>query len=147
VKGSPLILIAVGLVALAGCATVSRGMYEFGTVGASATDVAIIRPANKDERQYKPSVAARIFGKPAGTAQIQYLVPGTNISLEKDVRGYSLIRVPPGSYLVRVLCHVGGFSEWFDVRIKAEAGRQSLLECVGATGNNGRVTVREVDAK
>ena len=146
-KGSLLILIAVGLMALAGCATVSRGTYDFGTAGAPPTDIAIIRPANEDERQYKPSVAARIFAKPAGIAQVQYLVPGNDVGLEKDVRGYSSIRVPSGSYLVRVLCHVGGFSEWFDVRINAEAGRQSLLECVGATGNNGRVTVREIDAK
>lgn len=146
-KGSLLILIGVGLMVLAGCATVSRGTYDFGTAGALATDVAIIRPANKDERQYKPNVAARIFAKPADIAQIQYIVPGNNVSLEKDVRGYSSIRVPSGSYFVRVLCHVGGFSEWFDVRVQAEAGKQSLLECMGATANNGRVIVREVDAK
>jgi hypothetical protein len=147
VKKSRSILIAFVASLLAGCASVPTGTYNYVAENAPTAETALIRPASEQERQYKPSTAARIFGVPAGVAQITYFSPANDLKLGKVIRKYGSLRVSPGSYLVRVLCVVGGFYTWFDLPIEAKANKVYLLECTGSTAHNARATTRELDAQ
>jgi hypothetical protein len=145
VKKIQSILTASAATLLVGC--IPAGTYSYVAKGTPAAETALIRPANKQERQYKPSTAARIFGGPSGAAQITYFSPANDLKLGKVIRQYDSLRVSPGSYMVRALCVVGGFYNWFNLPINAKASKVYLLECVGSFARNVHVTTREIDAQ
>lgn len=127
------------------CVSVPTGTYTLGQQG-SADETSLIRPAKKEERQYKPSVAARMFSVPAGTAQLLHIWPASNLSTGTSLQKFESVRVAPGAYLVKVLCNVGGFAVYYDLPIETHAGKDQLIECTGATAHRANITAREIDA-
>jgi hypothetical protein len=134
-------------VSASGCATAPTGTYSYNTENLPASEISVIRPANQQERQYKPSAAARIFSVPAGIARLDFFWPANDMKAGRSIAQYESIRVSPGSYLVKAICNIGGFTIWYDLPIEAKAGKTHLIECTGATASRANITTREIDGQ
>jgi hypothetical protein len=131
--------------ALGACAGAPTATYNLRSENLADHEVAIIRSASEQEQQYQPSKAAKIFAAPATTARIQSIMVYGDEATKVPLHRYGSSRVAPGVYTVRVTCMVGGFSVYLDMPINAQAGKDHLVECVGSTLKNARITERVVD--
>lgn len=139
-------MIPVWLAALVSVGCASKGTLNFRLDESfSADQVAIIRPATKEEKKEpKPGLAVRIFVNPGGPAlaTLTYISsPGVTDRI--DLRGYDAVRVRPGVYEIGASCWLNPYMRRFAATVHVGPGKEYLIECLGNTAHMLKLTVFE----
>lgn len=139
----------VPMVMLYGCVTPSSGPISvFSADTLQPTEIATIRPATAEEKQERrANLAIRLLVNPSGRGSLVRLLSissaGSNEQI--DLRGYSSVKVPAGSYIIRAECFLPSVTLFFKVPMDVRANSEYLLECTGNTGHSARINYRVLD--